>query len=87
MSNIAQLLEQAAIEVRQCAASATRVGLESGELEQLADRLMQAAKLPADHAAASLAVLARVFGDDRDVWASISPAFVALMDAVRAGAQ
>ena len=72
------------MEVRQRASSATLFGLEPDELEQLADRLMRAAKLPPDHAAASLAMLARLFGDDRDVWASVSPSFVTLMDTVRA---
>ena len=84
MSSITQLLQDAAEEVRRRAASAALVGLEPDELEQLADRLMQAAKLAPDHAAASLAMLARLFGDDRDVWKSVSPAFVTLMDTVRA---
>ncbi|GAB1594376.1 hypothetical protein [Lysobacter claricitrinus] len=84
MSTIPQLLGQAALEVRQRAANATLVGLETDELEQLADRLVQAAQLPTETAVASLKMLARLFGDDRDAWASVSPAFVALMDAVRA---
>ena len=74
------------MEVRQHTSSAKLVGLESDELEQLADRLMQAARLPPDHAVASLAMLARLFGDDREVWKSVAPSFVTLMDVVRARA-
>ncbi|MGY3265685.1 hypothetical protein [Lysobacter sp. HA35] len=84
MSSIPQLLAAAALEVRQRATSASLVSLETDELEQLADRLVQAAQLPPETAIASLKLLARLFGDDREAWVSVSPAFVALMDAVRA---
>jgi hypothetical protein len=84
VSTIAQLLNEAALEVRQRAASATLVGLEIDELEQLADRLVHAAQLPAETAVASLRLLATLFGEDRLAWAAVSPAFVTLMDTVRA---
>lgn len=84
MSTILQLLAQAALEVRCNAASAAHVGLEPGELEQLADRLLHAARYTPEQVVASLRALADVFDDARDAWASVSPAFVALMDAVQA---
>ena len=79
MESIPQLLARSALEVRARSGSAARVGLEPDELEQLADRLMFAARLPPGQADASLNVLARLFGDDREVWQGISPAFVELM--------
>ena len=71
------------MEVRDRAASAASVGLEPDELELLSDRLMQAARLPAAQATTALRVLARLFGDERDAWEAVSPAFVELMDTVR----
>lgn len=84
MSTLPSLLAQAALEVRQRAAMAALVGLDPDELEQLADRLVHAARYTPEEIVASLRMLAAVFGHDRDAWASISPAFVALMDEVKA---
>lgn len=84
MDSIPQLLARAALEVRERAASAAQVGLEPDELEQLADRLVHIAAFDPDRVVASLTMLARLFGDDRDAWSAVSPTFVELMDAVRA---
>ena len=83
METIPQLLARSAMEVRERSASAGRVGLSPDDLEQLADRLMQAATLPPDHALAGLRMLAQLFGDERDAWHAVSPAFVELMETLR----
>lgn len=82
MSTLPSLLAQAALEVRQRAATAALVGLDPDELEQLADRLVHGARYTPEEIVASLRMLAAVFGD-REAWAAISPAFVALMDEVK----
>ena len=84
METIAQLLARSALEVRARASSARLVGLEPGELEQLADRFQQASRVDAQTATASLQLLARLF-DDAGPWHSISPAFVELMGTIAAG--
>lgn len=83
METVQQLLARSAMEVRERSASAGRVGLAPDDLEQLADRLMQAATLPPDHALAGLRMLARLFGEERGAWEAVSPAFVELMDRLR----
>lgn len=83
METVQQLLARSAMEVRERSASAGRVGLAPDDLEQLADRLMQAATLPPDQALAGLRMLARLFGEQRGAWEAVSPAFVELMDRLR----
>ena len=83
MDTVPQLLQRAAMEVRERAASAASVGLEPDEHDLLSDRLLPAARGPAAPATTALRVLARLFGDERAAWQAVSPAFVELMDTVR----